>query len=164
MEDDRAKRKYKQERQRECQTDLHIHTHCLASSFFASHLFFCFLGEALLLHAKLYKWSDEKLGEISGEFPAQTQRERKEKLYTRAIDLFDKGKLFERAIVLIKVRKIVLFVVSSPLSSFLSSPPSHSSSLLPPSSPLFSFQELREEYQFGVYDYDKLSALLVCDV
>ena len=37
-------------------------------------------GEALLLHSKLYKWSDEKLGEISGEelsFPAQTHRERK---------------------------------------------------------------------------------------
>lgn len=37
-------------------------------------------AEAILLHAKLYKFSDEKLGEISGQdlqFPAQTQRERK---------------------------------------------------------------------------------------
>lgn len=35
-----------------------------------------------MLHAKLYKWSDEKLGAMIGqfpftEFPAQTQRERK---------------------------------------------------------------------------------------
>ena len=34
-------------------------------------------GEALLLHARLYKWTDEKLGEISGAYPSQTQRERK---------------------------------------------------------------------------------------
>jgi hypothetical protein len=34
-------------------------------------------AEALLLHARLYKWLDDKLGEISGKFPAQTQRERK---------------------------------------------------------------------------------------
>eukprot|EP01114_Cavostelium_apophysatum_P020900 TRINITY_DN713_c0_g1_i1.p1 TRINITY_DN713_c0_g1~~TRINITY_DN713_c0_g1_i1.p1 ORF type:complete len:1705 (+),score=520.73 TRINITY_DN713_c0_g1_i1:76-5190(+) len=59
-------------------------------------------GEALLLHARLYKWSDDKLGEISGEFPAQTQHERKEKLYRRAIEMFDKGKLWERACALIK--------------------------------------------------------------
>jgi hypothetical protein len=92
-------------------------------------------AEALLLHARLYKWNDERLGEISGDFPAQTHRDRKvplldfilrflqEQLYRRAIDLFNKGKMWERAIVLIK--------------------------------------ELRDEYQFGVYNYERLADLLV---
>lgn len=59
-------------------------------------------AEALLLHARLYKWSQEKLGEIAGKFPAQTQRARKEMLYQQAIDYFDKGKMWERACSLIK--------------------------------------------------------------
>lgn len=92
-------------------------------------------AEALLLHARLYKWGDDKLGEISGKFPAQTQRERKvsyknrlflifqEQLYKQAIEYFDKGKMWERANLLIK--------------------------------------ELREEYQFQSFEYEKMPGLLV---
>eukprot|EP01119_Soliformovum_irregulare_P019984 TRINITY_DN6420_c0_g1_i1.p1 TRINITY_DN6420_c0_g1~~TRINITY_DN6420_c0_g1_i1.p1 ORF type:complete len:1484 (+),score=565.54 TRINITY_DN6420_c0_g1_i1:731-5182(+) len=59
-------------------------------------------GEALLLHANMYKWIDEKVPELSGEFPAQSQRERREILIRRAIDLFDQGKMWEKAIELAK--------------------------------------------------------------
>lgn len=58
-------------------------------------------GFTLLLHANLLNWSDEMVPE-EGDFPAQPQRQRKEKLYSTAIEYFDKGKNWEKAIDLIK--------------------------------------------------------------
>ncbi|GAM22716.1 hypothetical protein SAMD00019534_058910 [Acytostelium subglobosum LB1] len=61
-------------------------------------------GNTLLLHAELLQWSDnllEELPYIDG-YPAQSERERKERLFKQAIEYFDKGKAWERAISLMK--------------------------------------------------------------
>ncbi|EGC38812.1 hypothetical protein DICPUDRAFT_27977 [Dictyostelium purpureum] len=58
-------------------------------------------GHTLLLHADLLGWSDDVLEEY-GDFKQQTQRERKEKLFKQAIEYFDKGKAWEKAISLMK--------------------------------------------------------------
>lgn len=58
-------------------------------------------GYTILHHADLLSWSDNVLAE-QGEFPAESQRQRKEKLYLIAIDYFDKGKNWEKSIELIK--------------------------------------------------------------
>lgn len=58
-------------------------------------------GYTILNHANLLTWSDEILPE-QGEFPSETQRQRKEKLYYTAMEYFDKGKNWEKSIELIK--------------------------------------------------------------
>jgi hypothetical protein len=48
-------------------------------------------------------WSTENiLPRLSAEYPEETDRARKEKLYLKAIQYFDKGKYWERAIGLIR--------------------------------------------------------------
>eukprot|EP01132_Coremiostelium_polycephalum_P004848 gene4848-6043_t len=60
-------------------------------------------GNTLLLHADFLDWSDDMLEDLPfGDFKAQTKRERKEKLYKQAIEYFDKGKAWEKAISLMK--------------------------------------------------------------
>jgi len=78
-------------------------------------------GHSILLHANLLKFDDEEVDAV-GIFPKELARQRKERLYKVAIDYFDKGKLWEEAIKLIK--------------------------------------ELRTEYEFRMYDYQKLADLL----
>ncbi|KAL9642059.1 hypothetical protein ABK040_004108 [Willaertia magna] len=60
-----------------------------------------FTEAALVLykHAKRLNWDDErKLPYHSDEYPEQSEAERKVKIYEKMIDLFDKGKDWERAI------------------------------------------------------------------
>lgn len=78
-------------------------------------------GHTILLHADLMLWNDD-LVDPAGIFPRESQRNRKERLYKAALDYFDKGKLWEEAIKLIK--------------------------------------ELRIEYEFTLYDYQKLADIL----
>jgi tetratricopeptide (TPR) repeat protein len=60
-------------------------------------------GLTLLLHANKLTWSNDKiLPALSTEFPEESERARKEKLYNKAIVYFDKGKDWERAIGLIR--------------------------------------------------------------
>ncbi|EFA76537.1 hypothetical protein PPL_10305 [Heterostelium album PN500] len=61
-------------------------------------------GNTLMLHADLLHWSDSPMEELSfvDGFRAQTQRERKERLFKLAIEYLDKGKAWERAITLMK--------------------------------------------------------------
>ncbi|XP_043919982.1 dedicator of cytokinesis protein 1-like [Protopterus annectens] len=57
----------------------------------------------LLLHAKLLKWSDEMVTSHSQDFPSlYIQRELKESLYSKIVEYFDKGKMWEEAIHLCK--------------------------------------------------------------
>ncbi|EFC47483.1 dedicator of cytokinesis 5 [Naegleria gruberi] len=60
-----------------------------------------YIEAALVLykHAKRLQWNDErKLPYHSDEYPEQSEADRKIKLYEKMIDLFDKGKDWERAI------------------------------------------------------------------
>ncbi|GAM25576.1 hypothetical protein SAMD00019534_087510 [Acytostelium subglobosum LB1] len=61
-------------------------------------------GNTLLLHADLLQWTDAPVEEVdeTNTQRAQTQRERRERLYKQAIEYFDKGKAWERAITLMK--------------------------------------------------------------
>ena len=61
-------------------------------------------GLALKLEAELYKWDPETQLEesVDPEHPAQSEFARKEALYNIIIDLYDKGKAWERAIELCK--------------------------------------------------------------
>eukprot|EP01113_Clastostelium_recurvatum_P012706 TRINITY_DN1660_c0_g1_i2.p1 TRINITY_DN1660_c0_g1~~TRINITY_DN1660_c0_g1_i2.p1 ORF type:complete len:1788 (-),score=598.32 TRINITY_DN1660_c0_g1_i2:101-5464(-) len=59
-------------------------------------------GFTVLLHAALLEWDDTPVAPI-GMFGRDTARARKDKLYHQAIDYFDKGKLWEEAIKLIKL-------------------------------------------------------------
>ncbi|CAB3995598.1 dedicator of cytokinesis 1-like, partial [Paramuricea clavata] len=54
-------------------------------------------GFTLFLYASCLEFEDYQLKE-EGDFPAQTERARKEMLYKKAIELLDKGKLWESAI------------------------------------------------------------------
>ncbi|KYQ89326.1 SH3 domain-containing protein [Tieghemostelium lacteum] len=54
-------------------------------------------GNTLLLHADSLQWSDEKIEDLT-----QSKRERKERLFKQAIEYFDKGKAWEKAIGLMK--------------------------------------------------------------
>uniref|UniRef100_W5LYA2 DOCKER domain-containing protein n=1 Tax=Lepisosteus oculatus TaxID=7918 RepID=W5LYA2_LEPOC len=57
----------------------------------------------LLLHAKLLKWSDEPFSaQMQGFETLHTHRQVKESLYNKIIDYFDKGKMWEEALVLCK--------------------------------------------------------------
>ncbi len=59
-------------------------------------------GFTFLLHARGLEWnSDEKVAAVD-KFPSQTAQERKEQLYQRALDLFDRGKAWECGIPLCK--------------------------------------------------------------
>jgi len=49
-------------------------------------------GFTLLLHAEKLNWSFEKLP-IEGNYPAQSEMERKEDLYLRILKYFDQGKV-----------------------------------------------------------------------
>jgi dedicator of cytokinesis protein 3 len=78
-------------------------------------------GLSILLHADLLNWSDEILEE-EGDFPSQSSSQRKETILKLSINYLDKGKLWEKAIDLIK--------------------------------------ELKYQYEFVYYDYQKLSFIL----
>uniref|UniRef100_H3CYE3 DOCKER domain-containing protein n=1 Tax=Tetraodon nigroviridis TaxID=99883 RepID=H3CYE3_TETNG len=57
----------------------------------------------LLLHAKLLKWSDEPCAAHltqRDDYRAATQRQLKDQLYQQIINYFDKGKMWEEAIIL----------------------------------------------------------------
>uniref|UniRef100_A0AAY5KT29 Dedicator of cytokinesis 2 n=1 Tax=Esox lucius TaxID=8010 RepID=A0AAY5KT29_ESOLU len=56
----------------------------------------------LLLHSRLLKWSDEQCGPQFEMGSSQTQRQQKEYLYDTIIGYFDKGKMWEEAIILCK--------------------------------------------------------------
>jgi len=59
-------------------------------------------GFTFLLHAKSLEWdSDDKVA-AADKFPLQTAQERKEGLYQRALELFDRGKAWECGIPLCK--------------------------------------------------------------
>ncbi|KAL0974067.1 hypothetical protein UPYG_G00214930 [Umbra pygmaea] len=56
----------------------------------------------LLLHSRLLKWSDEQCSPQFEVSSYHTQRQQKEKLYDTIIGYFDKGKMWEEAIMLCK--------------------------------------------------------------
>jgi len=58
-------------------------------------------GHSILLHANMLNFDNEEVPAV-GIFPKEMARQRKERLYKVAIDYFDKGKLWEEAINLIK--------------------------------------------------------------
>ncbi len=62
-------------------------------------------GLTILLHAELLQWSEELLDE-QGDFPSETSRQRKEKLLRMANDYLDKGKMWEKAIDLMRELRI----------------------------------------------------------
>ena len=59
-------------------------------------------GFTFLLHAKSLEWDSDDRVAAADKFPAQTTQERKEHLYQRALDLFDRGKAWECGIPLCK--------------------------------------------------------------
>lgn len=65
----------------------------------------------LLLHSELLTWSDVML-ESQAELPRETSKQRKERLHRTAIDYFDKGKLWEKAIDLIRELRVQYETVS----------------------------------------------------
>ena len=59
-------------------------------------------GFTLLLHAEGLGWVTDQTVAAVGGFPSQMARERKERLYMRAVELFDQGKSWECGIPLCK--------------------------------------------------------------
>eukprot|EP00800_Vazella_pourtalesii_P011037 TRINITY_DN2667_c1_g1_i1.p1 TRINITY_DN2667_c1_g1~~TRINITY_DN2667_c1_g1_i1.p1 ORF type:complete len:1797 (+),score=87.02 TRINITY_DN2667_c1_g1_i1:526-5391(+) len=59
--------------------------------------YFIEAGYTLLLHADVLNWTSVRMKPV-GDYPAQSESERKERLYLEIIDYFDKGKMWEYAI------------------------------------------------------------------
>eukprot|EP01114_Cavostelium_apophysatum_P014920 TRINITY_DN3977_c0_g1_i2.p1 TRINITY_DN3977_c0_g1~~TRINITY_DN3977_c0_g1_i2.p1 ORF type:complete len:1173 (+),score=379.10 TRINITY_DN3977_c0_g1_i2:1536-5054(+) len=60
-------------------------------------------GLTLLLHSDLLEWNEDPMNEIRDfEMPAETSWQRKERLLSAAIEYLDKGKVWEKAIDLIR--------------------------------------------------------------
>lgn len=67
---------------------------------------YCEAGYTLLLHSKLLTWSNELYEEPHGEFPRQTYNERKVALYKKAIEYFDKAKMWEMCVRLLNEMRV----------------------------------------------------------
>eukprot|EP00002_Diphylleia_rotans_P033952 TRINITY_DN726_c0_g1_i1.p1 TRINITY_DN726_c0_g1~~TRINITY_DN726_c0_g1_i1.p1 ORF type:complete len:1627 (-),score=400.74 TRINITY_DN726_c0_g1_i1:247-5127(-) len=74
--------------------DLHVHNGNFSEA-----------GFTLMLHGELLDWSEETVPAI-GEYDSESNASRKERVYLQAIEYFDKGKLWEKAIGLIKELRI----------------------------------------------------------
>lgn len=64
-------------------------------------------GNILMLHADLLSWSTDSYDEPHGEFPRQTHRERKIALYRKAIEYFDKAKMWEICVQLTNELRVI---------------------------------------------------------
>jgi len=71
-----------------------VQNHCKSSNFVEA-------GYTLLLHGQMIPWEDTIL-DAAADFPRQSARDRKESIYLRAVELFNKGKMWEKAIELAK--------------------------------------------------------------
>ncbi|MGH0181273.1 UNVERIFIED_CONTAM: hypothetical protein FKN15_006311 [Acipenser sinensis] len=122
--------------------DLHLHYENYTEAAFT-----------LLLHAKLLKWSDEPFSAQTQGFESMhTQRQVKESLYSKIIDYFDKGKMWEDAIVLCKE-------LAQQYESELFDYEMLSANLMWEDA-IVLCKELAQQYESELFDYEMLSANL----